>query len=111
MPVPTTTTVYYDNIAGELTLSDKLELLIEMKCEIAPQLQTIKDLETEIKEEVLATGEIPQAEGAKVTIRSGYRRASWDTKALEGFAAAHPEILVFKQEKAYPPSVSIRIGL
>ena len=33
-------------------------------------------------------------------------RASWDTKALEGYAVAHPEILQFK--KVGEPSVSIR---
>mgnify|MGYP001032694453 CR=1 FL=1 len=33
-------------------------------------------------------------------------RVSWDSKALEGFSAAHPEILTFR--KIGEPSVSIR---
>ena len=33
-------------------------------------------------------------------------RVSWDSKALEGFSAAHPEILTFR--KVGEPSISIR---
>lgn len=64
---------------------------------------TIGLLETEVKTAVLNHG---------ATVKCSYTavynngRVSWDTKALDGYAAAHPEINQFK--KVGPPSVSIR---
>ncbi len=66
---------------------------------------TIAILTNEIKDEVLASG-------SSIKKGSGYYGASfvkgqvsWDTKALDGYAAAHPEIERFK--KIGNPSVRI----
>jgi hypothetical protein len=64
---------------------------------------TVGVIEAEIKEAVLSHG---------VTVKGAYTaiyangRVSWDTKALDGYAAAHPEIERFKTTGS--PSVSIR---
>lgn len=64
---------------------------------------TIGVLETEVKTAVLSHG---------ATIKGAYTavfakgRVSWNTKALDGYAAAHPEIEQFKE--VGNPSVSIR---
>ena len=80
--------------------------------EFDKEFTTLKDiankLEIEIREEVLITGV-----GVKKTV-SNYGvsfvkgRVSWDTKALEGYAAAHSEIDKFK--KIGKPSVRITRG-
>lgn len=50
-------------------------------------------------------------DGSKVTFRKEHVRTSWDTKALEGYAAAgHDEILQFRKEKVVKPNVSISIA-
>lgn len=50
-------------------------------------------------------------DGSKVTFRKEHVRTSWDTKALEGYAAAgNDAILQFKKETVVPASVSISIA-
>ncbi|MCG3145996.1 MAG: hypothetical protein HONDAALG_03775 [Gammaproteobacteria bacterium] len=44
--------------------------------------------------------------GAALSAVYAKGRVSWDNKALEGYAVAHPELLAFRSEGA--PSVSIR---
>ena len=60
----------------------------------------IKNIQAEIRDMVIKHGS-----SVKVDLGSGERsaiyvkgRTSWDGKALEGFAIAHPEILVCKKE-------------
>ena len=69
-----------------------------------PVNQKITDITNTIKADVIIHG---------ATVKSTYRQAvfmagrvSWDTKALDGYAAAHPEIAPFR--KVGEPSVSIR---
>lgn len=84
------------------------EKLAEIDAEFDPKveqlLQEKSQLEAEIKDEVLNAGR---------TIKGTYHsfvwskpRVSWDTKALDGYALAHPEIAQFRAEGA--PSVSVR---
>lgn len=84
------------------------EKLAEIDAEFDPKAEEIAQqksmLEAEIKQEVLEAGR---------TIKGTYHsfvwskpRVSWDTKALDGYAAAHPEIQAFRAEGA--PSVSVR---
>lgn len=65
--------------------------------------KTIKLLESEIKVAVLSSG-ISVKGACTATYVKG--RVSWDTRALTGYAAAHPEIERFK--KVGEPSVRIR---
>lgn len=51
----------------------------------------ISELESEIKEEVLKRGESMKTEYMTVTWNKG--RVSWNSKLLEGYAMAHPDIL------------------
>jgi len=57
-----------------------------------------------IKAEVVAAGETVSGEFHQAVYMKG--RTSWDSKSLEGYAAAHPEILQFKTIGS--PSVSIK---
>ena len=92
-------------------LESMLNELVAMKAEAAPMLDAIKTLEKQIRQHVSDTGEVAEVDGAVVSIRNGYTRTSWDGKALNGFAAAHPEILEFKTEKQIGPSVAIKVTL
>lgn len=65
---------------------------------------TIGKLEGEIKIAVLAHGET--VKGSKYKAIWTKPRVTWNNKALEGYAAAHPEIE--KLKKVGNPSVSIR---
>ena len=84
------------------------EKLAEIDAEFDPKVEEIAQqksaLEAEIKQEILEAGR---------TIKGTYHsfvwskpRVSWDTKALDGYALAHPEITQFRTEGS--PSVSVR---
>lgn len=68
--------------------------------------KAIADLEASAKAEVVALGETVKGERIQLVYTKG--RVLWDTKALDGYAAAHPEIAQFRKEGE--PSVSIRVG-
>jgi hypothetical protein len=57
-----------------------------------------------VKESVIAGGESVKGEFLHAVYVKG--RTTWETKLLDGFAAAHPEILQFR--KVGEPSVTIR---
>lgn len=82
--------------------------LTEIDAEFEPKFQALNtkkaDLETIIKSNVLQIGE--SVKGTHHTFSFVKGRTSWDTKALDGYAAAHPEILQFKT--VGDPSVSVR---
>ena len=58
-----------------------------------------------IKVEVIAAGQTISGEHHQAVYSKP--RVSWDSKGLEGYAVAHPEILVFRTEGS--PSVSLRV--
>ena len=64
----------------------------------------IQALEGEIKQEVVSGGETVKGDYLMAVFAKG--RVSWDTKALDGYVAAHPEVAQFR--KVGEPSVSIR---
>ncbi len=66
--------------------------------------EEIERLTGEVKSEVLSAGETVKGQYLMAVYNKG--RVSWDTKALDGYAAAHPEVAQFK--KIGEPSVSIR---
>lgn len=94
-----------------------LEMLRDLKVEFAFALETIKTLEekTKVATRLLSSttgevGEVVSISGAKIKIYYPKKpRVSWNSSALEGYAAAHPEILSFKTEKWAAPSVKIMI--
>ena len=58
--------------------------------------ERLQALEAQAKELCIMRGQSAKVDGLAVTFVKG--RTSWDTKALEGYAAAHPEIERFKSE-------------
>jgi hypothetical protein len=75
--------------------------------EFAPQLEAINNersqIEAEVRNDVMVSGESVKGDFYRASYVQG--RTLWDTKALDGYAAAHPEIVQFKKEGA--PSVRI----
>ena len=57
----------------------------------AKMQELIADLESNIKDEVLMRGESVKTDYMTVTWNKG--RVSWNSKLLEGYAMAHPDIL------------------
>lgn len=66
--------------------------------------ENIAKLTAEIKDEVLQAGSTVKGEHMMAVWAKG--RVSWDTKALDGVVALHPELAQFRKEGE--PSVSIR---
>ena len=64
----------------------------------------IAELETAVKTDVKNFGASFKGNGLHAVYMNG--RVSWDTKRLEGYAIAHPEIAAFRN--VGEPSVSIR---
>jgi hypothetical protein len=64
----------------------------------------VRSLTEEIKADVLAAGQ--SVTGAHLQAVWVKGRVSWDTRRLDGYAAAHPEITAFR--KIGEPTVSIR---
>ena len=98
----------YFTKSDEATLEEMLEQYRDMTQELQPALDHLKTLKKRIQEHVLETGQIAEVEGAKVSIRNGYTRTSWDSKALAGYAAIRPEILQFKTEREIGPAAVVK---
>ena len=112
---------YSDNLVGiELLNAEKQKLidtvltreikekLAEIDAEFTPKVDALNSRNTAlidtVKGEVLATGQTLNGSYHQAVFTKG--RVSWDTKALDGYAAAHPEVATFRKEGQ--PSVSIR---
>jgi hypothetical protein len=66
--------------------------------------ERIGNLESEVRALVLANG--ASVKGTKLHAVYTKGRVTWDTKGLDGYAAAHPELATFRKEGT--PSVTIR---
>ena len=64
----------------------------------------VDELTAEIKADVIQAGATVKGDTMMAVWTKG--RVSWDNKALDGYAAGHPEIVPFRKEGE--PSVSIR---
>lgn len=84
------------------------QTLADIDAEMQPAIEAaragVDALTAEIKAAVLAHGATVKGERLQAVWAKG--RVSWDTKALDGYAAGHPEIVPFRKEG--DPSVSIR---
>jgi len=100
--------------AEKTTLIDQVltqeikEKLAEIDAEFDPKIDALSQqksmLEADIKQEVLSAGRT--VKGTYHSFVWSKPRVSWDTKALDGYALAHPEIQQFRTEGN--PSVSVR---
>jgi hypothetical protein len=95
------------------TLPEERALLEEKIRDIMdPFVVQIQGHEENIRNQTLMLEKSYKGEdGSKATFRKEHVRTSWDTKALEGYAAAgNDAILQFKKETVVPASVSISIA-
>jgi len=83
--------------------------LAEIDEEIDPIIEKVNSRNQEliklIKAEVIAAGQTISGDHHQAVYSKA--RVSWDTKGLDGYAVAHPEILVFRSEGN--PSVSLKV--
>ena len=83
-------------------------VLDEIEAEYAPKQEVINseitEIETAVKSAVLEAGETAKGGALQAVWSKG--RASWDTKSLDGYLKAHPELEEFRKQGE--PSVSIR---
>jgi hypothetical protein len=80
-----------------------------LDAEYAPRLdaatQRMETLEAEIKSDVLRYG--ASVKGSRLHAVYSRGRVSWDTRALDAYALAHPEVTAFRKQGE--PSVSLRL--
>ena len=81
----------------------------DMYIELQPAIDVMETLKKQIASHVKETGETGDVDGVTVSIRKGSERATWDGKALKGYAAAHPEIEQFCKVSVTSPSVTIKV--
>ena len=98
-----------------MNTTEKLDKLSEMKAQLdelkkaweeanAELISSIETLETEIKDEVLESGETVKGESLMAVWNSG--KTTWDGKILKGLEVVYPEI--GKAKKVGNPTVSFR---
>lgn len=97
--------------AINMILTDEIrQQLQDIEEEFALQTESvnknIKVLENEIKDDVVM--ESKSVKGSFLQAVYSKPRVTWDTKALDGYAVANPDLLLFKKSNGVP-SVSIRV--
>lgn len=85
-------------------LDQLAELDAEERSTLELQETALATLEAEIKAEVLTIGESVKSDHMTAVYNKG--RVTWDSKGLEGYAVAHPEIVAFRKEG--DPTISLR---
>ena len=76
----------------------------EYRIRLAAEASGVVQLEGEVKTMVLALGE--SVKGAQLHAVYSKGRVTWDTKGMDGYVVAHPEVAAFR--KVGEPSVTIR---
>ena len=104
------TRLHYQELRDSILTAEQKQQMADIEAELTSTIQPAQALaatiEAEVKAEVLKIG--ASAKGAHMQAVWSKPRVSWDTKALDGYSAAHPELLAFRKEGE--PSVSIRKG-
>lgn len=102
------TRLHYQELKDAVLTAEQKQQLADIDAELATAIQPAHVmsaiLEADIKTEVIKHG--ASVKGAHMQAVWLKPRVSWDTKALDGYSAAHPELLAFRKEGE--PSVSIR---
>jgi len=100
--------IHFDDLRKNILTPEIQAELAEIEAERAETMKSvaagIETLREQIKAAVIANGATVKGSMFQAVYVKG--RESWDTKALDGYAAAHPEIMPFKQIGS--PSVTIR---
>ena len=97
-------------LLDEIYTAEIKSRMAEIEAEFAGKTEAVNEniaaLEAEIKQAVVAHGASVKGTVFHAVFAKG--RVSWDTKSLDGYATAHPELLSFRKEGE--PSVSIRVS-
>ena len=106
MNAEATLAAYAQLLAAHQRARDELlapirEQLATVDAEFAPLIEAARKT---VADHVLAHGESLKAGGLHAIVVTG--RVTWDAKALDGYAAAHPEVRQFRRQG--PPTVQIR---
>ncbi len=98
------------NISEAMERASRLDDEIKARtAEIIEPLQAqLDELKEQIAAAVLEAGETLKTQYGRAEYVRGGERATWDSKALEGYAVAHPEILKFKTVRVMEPSARIK---
>ena len=100
--------LFVDEQKDKLIPAEVKQAIADLDSEVSPRLaamdERIAELTEQIKQAVIAAGD--SIKGGRKTAVFTKGRTSWDSRGLDGYAVAHPEINVFR--KTGEPSVSIR---
>ena len=100
--------IHFDDLRKTILTEEVQAQLAEIEAERAETIKSvaagIETLREQIKMAVLANGSTVKGSMFQAVYVKG--RDSWDTKALDGYATAHPEIMPFRTTGN--PSVTIR---
>ena len=100
--------IHFDDLRKAILTEEIQAQLAEIEAERAETMKSVAaGLETirqQVKDAVLANGATVKGSMFQAVYVKG--RDIWDVKALDGYAAAHPEILPFRTTGS--PSVTIR---
>ena len=100
--------IHFDDLRKNILTEEIQAQLAEIEAERAETMKSvaagIETLREQIKAAVIANGSTVKGSMFQAVYVKG--RDSWDTKALDGYAAAHPEIIQFRTTGN--PSVTIR---
>ena len=100
--------LHFDDLKAQILTPELQQALDEIDAEMNTAMDAlqggIKSITDEIKEDVIK--ECATVKGSYLMAVWNKARVSWDTKGLDGYAVAHPEISAFRKEG--DPSVTIR---
>ena len=100
--------LHYDDLKAQILTPEIIKALDDINAEMETSLGTLKDginsLTADIKDEVIKNGTTVKGTLLMAVWNKG--RISWDTKGLDGYAVAHPEMSAFRS--VGEPSVTIR---
>jgi len=100
--------LHFNDLRAKILTPEIKQQLDDLDAEMNTALDTlnggITTLTAEIKDDVLKSG--ATVKGASLMAVWNKGRVSWDTKSLDGYMVAHPEMTAFRKEGE--PSVTIR---
>jgi hypothetical protein len=100
--------LHFEELKAQILTPELQQALADIDAEMNTSLSALQDginnLTAEIKDDVLKGNSTVKGNYLMAVWNKG--RISWDTKGLDGFAIAHPEMAAFRKEGE--PSVTIR---
>jgi len=87
------------DLVNSVITDDIKQQIKDIEAEFAPDIERFDEVITaltdEVKEATIAHGSSVKGEYMKSTFVKG--RVTWDSKGLEGYAVANPDVLMFKK--------------